>query len=177
MAITYPINESDRFTVYNTETGEPLADGNGRKMIRRAWGSEDKTQMIQGLADNIKWLIETTQDKPTYDSMTHKLEKAIVYDVANEEARTEYSVVALTQAEIDERTPAHVEINGIKFKTDEESQNAFSRMMTLVTSAGMADTDTVDVKDALEATHTLTVAQLKANLVSYGMFCYTQFHS
>jgi len=177
MAITYPINDSDRFTVYNTETGEPLADGNGRKMTRRAWGSEDKSQMIQGLADNIKWLIETTQDKPTYDSMTHKLEKATVYDVVNEEARTEYSVTALTQAEIDERTPAHVEISGIKYDTSEVSQNAFTRMMTLVSNAGMALTDEVAVKDCLGVSHTLTVEQFNADMVQFGLYCYTQFHS
>lgn len=177
MAITYPIQDSDRFTVYDTTTGEPLADGNGRKMTRRAWGSEDKSQMIQGLADNIKWLIETAQEKPTYDSATHKLEKAVVYDVANEEARTEYTVVALTQAEIDERTPAHVEINGIKWKTDEASQAAFSSMTLLIDKAGMADTDMVAIKDALGVSHNMTVAQYNADAITYGLHCYTLFHS
>ena len=178
MAITYPINDSDRFTVYNTETGEPLADGNGRKMTRRAWGSEDKSQMIQGLADNIKWLIETTQDKPTYDSMTHKLEQAIVYDVANEEARTEYSVTALTQAEIDERTPEHFETDGgIKMATDLQSQAAFSNMMTLLNEAGMADSDMVAIKDCFGVSHPLTVTQFRADAVAYGLFCYQAFHA
>ena len=178
MAITYPINDSDRFTVYNTETGEPLADGNGRKMTRRTWGSEDKSQMIQGLADNIKWLIETTQDKPTYDSMTHKLEKSVVYDVANEEARTEYSVTALTQAEIDERTPAHYETStGIKMATDVQSQAAFSNMMTLLNEAGMADTEMVMIKDCFGASHAMTLADFRTQAVAYGLYCYTQFHS
>ena len=177
MAITYPIQDADRFTVYDTEAGEPLADGNGRKMTRRAWGSEDKSQMIQGLADNIKWLIESTQDRPDYDSNTHKLEKAVVYDVANEEARTEYTVVALTQAEINERTPAHVEINGIKWKTDEASQAAFSSMTLLIDKAGMADTDMVAIKDALGVSHNMTVAQYNADAITYGLHCYTLFHS
>ena len=178
MPITYPTNDSDRFTVYNTETGEPLADGNGRKMTRRAWGSEDKTQMIQGLADNIKWLIETTQDKPTYDSMTHKLERAVVYDVANEEARTEYSVTALTQAEIDERTPAHYETStGIKMATDIQSQAAFSNMMTLLNEAGMADTEMVMIKDCFGASHAMTLAEFRTQAVAYGLHCYTLFHS
>jgi len=138
----------------------------------------DEGAEIPNLDPELNFLLEVTEARPTYDPATHKLvEDAINYDTINKTATRSWSVVALTQAEIDERTPAHVEINGIKFKTDEESQNAFSRMMTLVTSAGMADTDTVDVKDALDATHTLTVAQLKADLVSYGMFCYTQFHS
>jgi len=159
----------NKYTIYhNTDgviaTGKPYPTDEGAE--------------IPNLDPELNFLLEVTEARPTYDSATHKLvEDAINYDTINKIATRSWSTVALTQEEIDERTPAHVEINGVKFKTDEESQNAFSRMMTLVTSAGMADTDTVDVKDALDATHTLTVAQLKADLVSYGMFCYTQFHS
>ena len=178
MAITYPIQDADRFTVYDTEAGEPLADGNGRKMTRRAWGSEDKSQMIQGLADNIKWLIESTQDRPDYDSNTHKLEKAVVYDVANEEARTEYTVVALTQAEIDERTPEHYETStGIKMATDLQSQAAFSNMMTLLNEAGMEDTEMVMIKDCFGASHAMTLAEFRTQAVAFGLHCYSQFHS
>ena len=86
-------------------------------------------------------------------------------------------MVALTQAEIDERTPANVEINGIKYDTSETSQNAFTRMMTLVSNAGMALTDEVAVKDCLGVSHTLTVEQFNADMVQFGLYCYTQFHA
>jgi hypothetical protein len=178
MAITYPINDSDRFTVYNTETSAPLNDGRGKPMRGVAWGSVDKSQMISGLADNIKWLLDVKEAKPTYDSATQKITKNdTAYDVVNESATDAWTVTALTAEEIDDRTPAHVDIGGIKYDTSETSQNAFTRMMTLVTQSGMASTDNVDVKDCLGVSHTLTVEQFNADMVQFGLYCYTQFHA
>ena len=178
MAITYPINDTDRFTVYNTETSAPLNDGKGRPMRGVVWGSVDKSQMISGLADNIKWLLDVKEAKPEYDSATHKIEKsATAYDVINESATDSWTVTALTQAEIDERTPAHVEINGIKWKTDEASQSAFSSMTLLLDKAGMPDTDMVAIKDAHNVTQAMTVQQYQADALTYGLACYQLFHS
>jgi hypothetical protein len=178
MAITYPINDSDKFTVYNTETSAPLNDGRGKPMRGVAWGSVDKSQMISGLADNIKWLLDVKEAKPTYDSATQKITKNdTAYDVVNESATDAWTVTALTQAEIDERTPAHVEINGIKYDTSETSQNALTRMMTLVTQSGMASTDNVAVKDCLGVSHTLTVEEFTADLIQFGLHCYNEFHA
>ena len=92
-------------------------------------------------------------------------------------ATRSWSVVALTQAEIDERTPAHVVINGIKWKTDEQSQSAFTSMTLLIERSGMADTDNVQIKDALGQQHAMTVAQFKADCITFGLHCYTLFHS
>jgi hypothetical protein len=127
---------------------------------------------------NLVLLLEVTEAKPTIDSMTHKLvEDAVTYDIPNAQAIRSWSAVDLTQAEIDERTPAHVEINGIKWKSDEVSQAAFSSMTLLIDKAGMADTEMVMIKDALGDTHAMTVAQYSADVLQYGMACYTQFHS
>ena len=178
MAITYPINDTDRFTVYNTETSAPLNDGRGRPMRGVVWGSVDKSQMISGLADNIKWLLDVKEVKPEYDSSTHKIEKNVTaYDVINESATDSWTVTDLTQAELDERIPAHVEISGIKYDTSELSQNAFTRMMTLVSNAGMLDTDEVAVKDCLGVSHTMTVSAFNADMVQFGLHCYQAFHS
>ena len=178
MAITYPINDSDKFTVYNTETSAPLNDGRGRPMRGVAWGSVDKSQMISGLADNIKWLLDVKEAKPTYDSATHKIAKNdTAYDVVNESATDAWTVTALTAEEITERIPAHVEISNIKYDTSEQSQNALTRMMTLVTQSGMLDTDEVAVKDCLGASHTMTVSAFKADLINFGLYCYNAFHS
>lgn len=177
MAITYPIQDTDRFTVYDTNTSAPLNDGRGRPMRHVKWGSNDNTQMVPGLADNIKWLIEVTEDKPAYDQWTERIERTTTYDVANETATDGWTVTALTQAEIDAITPAHVEINGIKWKTDEVSQAAFSSMTLLIDKAAMADTDVVAIKDAYGASHNMTVAQYSADVLTYGLHCYTLFHS
>ncbi len=138
----------------------------------------DEGADIPNLDPELNLLLEVTDARPTYDSSTHKLvENAIAYDTTAKTATRSWSVVALTQAEIDERTPAHVEINGIKWKTDEASQAAFSSMTLLIDKAGMADTDMVAIKDALGASHGMTVAQYNADAITYGLHCYTLFHS
>ena len=159
------------YTVYNTDTNTVEATG-------RPYPVADGVSEPVGMPINLVLLEEVTQAKPTIDNSTHKLVRdAIVYDVPNLQAVQGWSVVALTQAEIDERTPAHVEISGIKYDTSELSQNAFTRMMTLVTNAGMLDTDEVAVKDCLGVSHTMTVSAFNADMVQFGLHCYNAFHS
>ena len=159
-----------KYTTYNSTTQEVIVNG-------RPYPTADGSRP-PNLADDIHILEEVTEAKPTYDSATHKLVKdAVNYDTINNTATTSWSAVALTQAEIDERTPAHVEINGIKWKTDEASQAAFSSMTLLIDKAGMADTDMVMIKDALGASHGMTVVQYTQDVLVYGLHCYTLFHS
>jgi hypothetical protein len=159
----------NKYTIYHSTDGV-LATG---KPYPTDEGAE-----IPNLAPELTLLLEVTEARPTYDSATHKLVKDEVnYNTIDKTATKSWSVVALTQAEIDERTPAHVEIRGIKYDTSETSQNAFTRMMTLVSNAGMALTDEVAVKDCLGVSHTLTVEQFNADMVQFGLYCYTQFHA
>ena len=159
----------NKYTIYHSTdgvltTGKPYPTDEGAE--------------IPNLDPELTLLLEVTEAKPTYDSATHKLVKDEVnYNTIDKTATTSWSVVALTQAEIDERTPAHVDIGGIKYDTSETSQNAFTRMMTLVSNAGMALTDEVAVKDCLGVSHTLTVEQFNADMVQFGLYCYTQFHA
>ena len=158
-----------RYTIYH-DTDGVLATG---KPYPTDEGAE-----IPGLDPAISLLEEVTEAKPTYDSATHKLVKdAVNHNTVDNTATTSWSVVALTQAEIDERIPAHVEISGIKYDTSELSQNAFTRMMTLVSNAGMLDTDEVAVKDCLGVSHTMTVSAFSADMVQFGLYCYQAFHS
>ena len=159
------------YTVYNTDTNTVEATG-------RPWPTADGVSEPVGMPINLVLLEEIKADRPAYDNSTHKLvENAIAYDTTAKTATRSWSAVALTQAEIDERTPAHVEINGIKWKTDEASQAAFSSMTLLLDKAGMADTDMVAIKDAHDVTQGLTVAQYQADAITYGLHCYTIFHS
>ena len=162
-----------KYTVYNTTTEEVLPP------IHRPHPHIDGVSMPADLPEDIFFLEEVTTEKPAYDSTTHKLVKdAIVYDVPNLQAVQGWSAVALTQAEIDERTPAHYETNtGIKMATDLQSQAAFSNMMILLNEAGMADTDPVAIKDCFGASHGMTVAEFRTQAVAYGLHCYTIFHS
>ena len=162
---------ANRYTVYNENTQTVIATG-------RPWPTKDENIQPPGMEDGVHLLLEVTEARPTIDSMTHKLvEDAINYDTVAKTATRSWSSVALTAEEIAERTPAHVEINGIKWKSDEASQAAFSSMTLLIDKAGMADTEMVMIKDALGDTHALTVAQYQADVLQYGLACYTQFHS
>ena len=142
-----------------------------------AWAVADGGE-IAGLDADYVYLLEVTEVKPTFDSATHKLVKdAVNLNTVDNTATTSWSVVALTAEEIADRIPAHVEISGIKYDTSETSQNALTRMMTLVTQSGMLDTDEVAVKDCLGVSHTMTVSAFKADLINFGLFCYNEFHS
>jgi len=159
-----------KYTTYNSTTQEVIVTG-------RPYPTADGSRP-PNLADDIHILEEVTEAKPTYDSATHKLVKdAVNYNTIDKTATTSWSVVALTQAEIDERTPAHVEISGIKMATDLQSQAAFSNMMTLLNEAGMASDEMVMIKDCFGASHGMTLADFRTHAVAYGLHCYSQFHS
>ena len=134
MAITYPVSPDSLWTVYKVSTSEAIA-------TRQKWAAADGGE-LKGQDADFVYLLEVTEAKPTYDNATHKLVKdAVNYDTINNTATTSWSAVALSAEEIAERIPAHVEISGIKYDTSEQSQNALTRMMTLVTQSGMLDTD------------------------------------
>ena len=159
-----------KYTTYNSTTQEVIVTG-------RPYPTSDGSRP-PNLADDIHILEEVTEAKPTYDSATHKLVKdAVNYNTVDNTATTSWSVVELTAEEVAERIPAHVEISGIKYDVSELSQNAFTRMMTLVSNAGMLDTDEVAVKDCLGVSHTMTVSAFRADMVQFGLHCYTIFHS
>ena len=179
MAIQYPINrETDRFTIFDTNTNLPAVDRNGKPLRGVLWGSTDVTQMITNLAPNIKWLQDIQQSQPAYDSATQRLERVTIFDVPNETALESWTVVDLTQSEINALAPAYFETADsppIKLAVEEEDQNAFSRMNTLIDLSGMAGTDTVTIKDIDGNTYDITVNDFKATMVLYGQHCYTLF--
>lgn len=176
MAITYPIQPQDRFTVLDTNTGQPLLNGQGAQMINVPWGSLDVTQMIEGLADNVKWLLEVREPTPDFDPWTQKLELNASYDVANETATYSFTITNLTQAEIDEITPPHYTTSaGVKLAVEEKDQNAFARFNTLIDLAQMQSTDIITIIDVYQKQHSISVADYKTEMVGYGNFCYNIF--
>ena len=89
----------NKYTIYHSTDGV-LATG---KPYPTDEGAE-----IPNLDPSLSLLLEVTEAKPTYDSATHKLVKdAVNYDTIANSATTSWSVVALTQAEIDANTPEH----------------------------------------------------------------------
>jgi len=167
MAITYPVDtENTKWAVYKISTSE---------IIRKnaAWPTADGSE-IPGLDGDLAMLLETKATPPAYDSATQKLERSETINVAENSIVYGWNVVALTQEEIDARTPASFTTSGgIKLAVEEQDQNAFA----LIDLAGMADTDSITIKDVDGNTHNVTVAEFKAIMVAYGNYCYAQFLS
>lgn len=180
MPITYPIQDSDRFTIYDSNAEAPLKNSEGKSLVNQKWGSSDKSQMIKGLEPNIKWLKEIKIAQPSFDPATEKIVKnTISYDLEDESAIVEsWSKVSLTQSEIDAKIPPHfLSSQGIMFDISLAAQSAFTSMITLVNSASFPDDQLVKVKDVYKVEHQMTTIDFKTEMVNYGIYCYDLFHA
>jgi len=147
MAITYPIQDSDTFTIYDTDTSAPLRDGKDRPMIKRKWGSSDVDQMIDGLATNIKWLIEVQENEPAFDVSVEKLEAFTNYDIPNETVTKGWNIVAKT----DEEKVNH--INDLAIQQDDLTRElANKRIQDLEMDSIRTEAGGLTDEDALENT-------------------------
>ena len=169
MAISYPVDtENTRWSVYKVSTSEIVAK-------RKRWPTADGNA-IPGQDSDFVWLLETQETAPAYDQWTQKLETSETVDANANTVTYGWTVTALTQQEIDDKTPDHyTTTGGIKLAVEESDQNAFARMNTLIDLAAMADTDNVTIKDVFGATHSVTVADYRSIMVAYGNHCYTLF--
>ena len=179
MAIQYPIKDTDRFTIFDTNTQQPMKDAEGKAMRNQKWASSDKSKMIEGLAPNIKWLIEVRQTQPAYDPDTQKLKRlATSYDVVNETATIEsWEIVNLTQEEIDAKVPPHYDYDGIKVGIADTDQTAFANLLVLIDASGMPETDMIIIKDVYKNSHAMPVSEYRGFAVQYGIFCYSLFNA
>jgi len=169
MAISYPVDvASSRWTIYRVSTSETVAK-------RKRWPVADGGA-IPGQDPDLAWLLESSSTAPEFDQWTQKLEPLESISIPDNTINYGYQIVQLSQDEIDAITPAHfVADNGIKMDVSDDAQNAFSRMLALINESGMADAETVVIKDIYGTRFGLTVGQLRPILVAYGLHCYALF--
>ena len=168
MAISYPVSEDSRWAIWSI-SGNAIVGKNKR------WPRADG-EAVTGADADLVYLLETKEARPTYDGWTQKLQATETVDVAANTVTYGWQIVALDQSEQDALIPPHyTTTSGIKLKTDEASQNAFANLLTLLNQAGTPDTDMVTVKDATGNMHAMTFADFKAEIVAYGVHCYTEF--
>jgi hypothetical protein len=123
---------------------------------------------------SLKWVTYTEQAKPSFDPWIERIEKST--EITATDVTLSYNVVALTAEEQDARLGDYYETStGIKLKTDEASQAAFTSLITLLNESGAPPEHQVTVKDVKGDAHTIDLATLRTDLVAYGTHCYTQF--
>lgn len=94
--INYPVDvENTRWALYDTDASAVLHRN-------RRWPRADGGEVIN-LAVNLVPLLEVVEDQPTYDPDTHRLTRNDpVVDIAANTITTEWTLVPLDQAELDE---------------------------------------------------------------------------
>jgi len=168
MAISYPVSSDSRWSIWSITSNAIVAQN-------KRWPRADG-EAVTGADADLVYLLETKEARPTYDGWTQKLETTETVDVAGNSVTYGWQIVALDQSEQDALIPPHyTTTSGIKLKTDEASQNAFANLLTLLNQAGTPDADMVTVKDATGNMHAMTFADFKAQIVAYGVHCYTEF--
>ena len=168
MAISYPVSSDSRWSIYDNDTLEIVARN-------KKWPVGDGGP-IQGMRDSLVMLLQINEDQPDYDGRAEKIEKVETIDLDGNTITVSWNVAMLTAEEIEARTPPYFTTSGgIKLATEEQDQNAFSRMNTLIDLAGMAGTDALTIKDVWGDTHSITVADFKTEMVAYGNHCYGIF--
>ena len=100
MALTYPVDTTKRYTIWDTNTTAPFTN-NGRPRSGIEWPNTNGDP-IPDLPANWRILLDVQDAKPAYDAETQKLESvAPVADLVAETYTRGWNVVALTQEELD----------------------------------------------------------------------------
>lgn len=124
------------------------------------------------------WLLHVEEDFPDYDHFTQRVVRTEKTDLRSKTINTQWSLVDLTEDEKEAILPEYFKTSGgIKLKVDDDSQNAFTRMVAMIDLAGMTGSTKVNIKDVYGIIHELTVSNLKESLQEYGAYCYTRFLS
>lgn len=120
-------------------------------------------------------------EEPAYDPTTHYLQ---AQESTDHDARTvtrSWSVVAIPESEIKQRTLAEIVAQGylvepenITLGLSDGDRSLFTQMLALVKEAldlGLIDNDTVQtISDQSGTKHTLTTLRFRQIMVAYGMY-------
>lgn len=105
MPLTYPVDLSKRYTIFNTDTMSPHVDGLGKQFVNIKWPTPDGF-LPSNLNPKIKILLHVVATQPVagvdYDPNTQKIERQPpVADLVAETYTYNWNIVNLTQNEID----------------------------------------------------------------------------
>ena len=169
--MNYPVNTKSKWAVYDTDTSAVIKENT-------SWPRQDGMAIVSQ-PDNLVMLEYADADRPTYDSATQKLvastERSVDVD-ANKYIRT-WSVVDKSEDEISNESfftalqdGYLVEPEGFTLALQESDQNAFTRLLTLFSVAGVSDTTETSIADKDGVLHTVTYGRLKEILTGYGVY-------
>jgi len=145
---------------------------------RRRNSSDNPSSMV---ITEWRWVDLVTESQPSFDVTTQNLQR--VETLSQGALTISWSIVAKTQAEQDTYADAQAKKTavdtgfdtglGYSLAVEDHDQNAFSRLIQLMTVSGKPDAYIVPIKDISGTTHTITFGDLKTVLIQYGQYCMT----
>lgn len=169
--MNYPVNTKSKWAVYDTNTSTVIKENT-------SWPRQDGMAIV-GQPSNLVMLEYADGDRPTYDSATQKLvastERTVDVD-ANKYIRT-WSVIDKSEDEISNESfntalqeGYLVEPEGFTLALQESDQNAFTRLLTLLSVAGVSNDASTMIADKDGVLYGVTYGRLKEILTGYGIY-------
>lgn len=169
--MNYPVNTKSKWAVYDTNTSTVIKEN-------ASWPRQDGMAII-GQPSNLVMLEYVDGDKPSYDSATQKLVASTERTVnvnTNKYIRA-WSVIDKTEDEISNdsfytalQEGYFVEPEGFTLALQESDQNAFTRLLTLLSIANADNELETSIADKDGVLHTVTYGRLKEILTGYGVY-------
>lgn len=167
--MNYPVDLTKKWVLYNTQTKEAE-----KKNID--WPRPDGMEVV-GLDKKYVLLEYSVGPKPEIKEGEHlvKSERAALNDNRYIISYTKEQI-QLTPEEQFQKTISQgytVEPEGFVLALEEKDQNAFTRLLTLLTVAGVSDSAPTQISDKDGRLWSVTVGRLKQILVQYGLYYQT----
>jgi hypothetical protein len=165
--MNYPVNTKSKWAIYDIETSSVIKEG-------VSWPRQDGMAIV-GQPSNHIMLEYADADQPVFDASTQRVEanQQRTVDLDNNKYLRTWNVVDKTQQEIHFEaieTGYLVEPEGFTLALQENDQNAFTRLLTLLSVAGVSDDTSTIIADKDGVLRTATYGRLKEILTAYGIY-------
>ena len=169
--MNYPVNTKSKWAIYDTNTSTVIKENT-------IWPWQDGMAIV-GQPSNHIMLEYADADQPIFDPSTQKVivnqEKTV--DLDNNKYLRTWSVVDKTEDEVSSESfytalqeGYLVEPEGFTLALQENDQNAFTRLLTLLSVAGTSDDTNTVIADKDGVLRTVTYGRLKEILTAYGVY-------
>lgn len=169
--MNYPVNTKSKWVIYDIETSSVIKEG-------VSWPRQDGMAIV-GQPSNHIMLEYADADQPVFDASTQRVtaNQQRTVDLDNNKYLRTWNVVDKPEEEVSSESfytalqeGYLVEPEGFTLALQENDQNAFTRLLTLLSVAGTSDDTNTVIADKDGVLRTATYGRLKEILIGYGVY-------
>lgn len=167
--MNYPVDLNKKYVLYNKKTEEAV-----KGKINIPWPRPDGMK-VTSLDDNLIYLEYLEEEAPELTNQEKLVKTVSVIDdkyiISYKKEQKKETASEKFYRLLEEGYK--VDPEGYTLDLNEESQNAFARLLTLLDISGASDSLGTQIADKEGVLHSITVGRLREILVSYGMYYQT----